>query len=831
MSVTNGKKKLSGAQNRKRKLENEVSLKKNTSSIEKFIRRPGPSSDQHQETEKNRNDSSDVVLVSPTTLPLMISSSVAEEPPCAEASPAFREDIMDDLGLWPQMLSDKQRIFLIERGPVQVRESSYPSGSSKRSFSNAYYSKKMPNNETIVRNWLVYSKSTDSVYCFYCKIFNADVTPFNGKIGYKDWQHLTIALERHEKSSGHLLCLKKQITLKTVILKEKTVDFLNQTEIEREKKRWAAVIERIINIIYFLARQCLALRGKSEKIYNSDNGNFLKLVECISNFDNVLAEHIARIQKSESRLTHYLGHNIQNELIQLLGGRIKKAIVLELKKSKYFSIILDCTPDIAHEEQISVVVRYVLLSTSNNKAEIKEHFLGFFPITDTTGQGLIRFLLDFLSSNDIDIQNMRGQGYDNGANMKGKNIGLQKRILDINPRAFYVPCAAHSLNLILNDAAKSSLEVVNFFSIVQEIYVFFSASTARWQILAKEVPTLTLKPLSNTRWESRVEAIKALRFNLGKVYDALFTIYSDRNKDAESRNMANSLLAKIKSFKFICSLVIWFEILSKINIVSKALQKPDVVLSEAVKMIDHAKLSLSEFRNDSAFEEFLKNSKTVAEDVGAIAKFSKPARPRARKRFFNYEAEDEAITNAETHFKVNFYFYLLDTAITKFDERFELLNQNNKNFAFLQKLKHWKDLSLDTKTAHCSNLENILCHAGSLDVEKFELFNEIELLPMFIDDSTTPLDILNYFFTNKLIAVFPNLCTALRIYLTLPVTVAHSERSFSKLKIIKNYLRSTLSQSRLTNLSLISIEHEIKIEMSDIIKDFANAKARKVIFS
>lgn len=831
MSDGDGKKKLSGAQNRKRKLEKEVSLKKNTSSIEKFILRPGPSSDEHLETQENQ-DNSTAELVSPTPPPLLSSSSVVEEPPCAEASPEniLREDVMNDLALWPQVLSDKQRIFLIERGPVQVKESSYPSNSSKRSFSNAYYTKKMLNNETVLRNWLVYSKSTDSVYCFYCKLFDADVTPFNGKIGYKDWQHLSIALERHEKSSGHLLCLKKQITLKTGILKEKTVDFLNQVEIEREKKRWVAVVERIINIIHFLARQCLALRGKSEKIYDSDNGNFLKLVEYISNFDNVLAEHIARIQKSESRLTHYLGHNIQNEIIQLLGERIKKTIVLELKQSKYFSIILDCTPDIAHEEQISVVVRYVLLNTSNNKAEIKEHFLGFFPITDTTGQSLTQFLLDFLISNDIDIQDMRGQGYDNGANMKGKNIGLQKRILDLNPRAFYVPCAAHSLNLVVNDAAKSSLEIVNFFSIVQEIYVFFSASTARWQILAKEVPTLTLKPLSNTRWESRVEAIKALRFNLGKVYDALFTIYFDRSKDAESKFLANSLLAKIKSFKFICSLLIWFEILSKINIVSKALQKSDVVLSEAVKMIDHAKISLSEFRNESAFGEFLNSAKTVAEEVDAIAEFSAPARPRARRRFFNYEAEDEPITDAETYFKVNFYYYLLDTAITKFDERFELLNQNNINFSFLQKLKHWKDLDLDTKKAHCSNLENKLCHVGSSDVEKFELFNEIELLPMFIDDSTTPLDILNYLFTNKLISVFPNLSTALRIYLTLPVTVAHSERSFSKLKIIKNYLRSTLSQSRLTNLSLISIEHEIKIEVSDIVKDFANAKARKVNF-
>ena len=125
-------------------------------------------------------------------------------------------------------------------------------------------------------------------------------------------------------------------------------------------------------------------------------------------------------------------------------------------------------------------------------------------------------------------------------------------------------------------------------------------------------------PLSNTRWESRVEAVKPLRFNLGKVYDALFSIYSDRSKDAESRNVANSLLTKIKNFKFICSLNIWFEVLSKINIVSKALQKSDVVLSEAVKMIDQVQTSLTDNRNDSAFEELINRAKTLAEEMEAV---------------------------------------------------------------------------------------------------------------------------------------------------------------------------------------------------------------------
>lgn len=768
-----------------------------------------------------------------TTTQIGIVPDACESTPMSESSSdapeTFPKDIADDPALWPQIIPDKLRLYLADHGPVQIKKSTYPSDKNNRSFTNTNYTKRLKNNEVVHRDWLVYSLSADCVFCFYCKLFNATISPFNSQTGFKDWSHLSRNLERHEKSSSHINCVKKNIDLKKNLVKGRTVDSVIQDEIKREKKRWAAVLERIIEIIRFLAQQNLAFRGKSQKLYESNNGNFLKLVECISKFDNTLSEHIARVQSAQHRMPHYLGHNIQNELIEIISNNIKTTIVELLKLSKYYSVILDCTPDISHKEQLTVIVRFVYNNPSTKLPEIREHFLGFLPVTDTTGQGLAKYLLDFLKSFDIELNDLRGQGYDNGSNMRGKNIGLQKKILDMNPRAFYVPCAAHSLNLVVNDAAKSSLEITNFFSIVQEIYVFFSASTSRWDVMLTQIPTLTIKPLSNTRWESRVDALKTLRFNMEKIYDALFFIFSTDKYDNDTKNTASSLMSKIKNFKFICSVVIWCNILSKINIVSKSLQKSDIIISEAIKMIDQAKKDLRTSRTDNAFEQVISDSVLIAEELDCQTEFIQIARPRPRRRHFDYEAVDEPILDPKQNFKVNFYNSLLDTAIIKLNERFELLSEHNSIFSFLQNINEWRELNIEQKKARCLHLQQKLTSGLSSDIDGEDLFHELELLPIFfINEDTTPLDILKYICSNNLMSIFPNLATSLRVYLTLPVTVAEGERSFSKLKLIKTYLRSTMTQDRLTNLAVISIERDLDIKPAEIIEKFANLKSRKI---
>jgi len=79
---------------------------------------------------------------------------------------------------------------------------------------------------------------------------------------------------------------------------------------------------------------------------------------------------------------------------------------------------------------------------------------------------------------------------------------------------------------------------------------------------------------------------------------------------------------------------------------------------------------------------------------------------------------------------------------------------------------------------------------------------------------------------------YPNVSVAYRILLTVPVTIASAERSFSKLKLLKNYLRSTMSQERLNGLAMCTIEKDIldTIDLDTVLDDFASRNARRSIF-
>ncbi|XP_048504198.1 uncharacterized protein LOC125499433 [Beta vulgaris subsp. vulgaris] len=689
------------------------------------------------------------------------------------------------------------------------------------------YTRILSNGERCDREWLVYSKELDKVFCFCCKIFKK--THGRGQLineGFGDWSHISTRLKEHETSMEHFKNMATWYDLRVRLQKNETIDKITQKQIKKEKEHWKKVLTRIISVVKFLAKHNLAFRGSNEKIYQKSNGNFLGLIEMLAEFDLVVHEHVRRISNDEIHI-HYLGHNIQNEIIHLLGSAIKSEIIKKIKQAKYFSVILDCTPDVSHQEQMSLILRYVDVASSS--IIIEESFLGFLNVNDTTGQGLFDVLRNELKDLNLDIDNVRGQGYDNGSNMKGKHQGVQKKLLDINPRALYTPCGCHSLNLALCDMANTCVKARDFFGTIQRIYTIFACSTKRWQILKDNVKGLTPKSLSSTRWESRIDSVRAIRFQMPEIREALIQV-GENDNDSKIRSEAKSLATnELSDFEFLMAIIIWFDILYAVNLVSKNLQSKDVLIDVAIEKTNGL-VSFFERYRESGFHDALDIAKKIAIEMD-IDPIFREKRVIRRKCFFDGNSTNTssvASQSPEESFRVNYFLYIVDQAIVSLNKRFEQYQEYENIFGFLFSSKKLYSFDDESLRSYCRGLEKAMEKDGQSDIDRLELYFELQMIKECLpNEDLGPLDMLKFV---KHLDFFPNLVIAYRIMLTIPVTVASAERSFSKLKLLKSYMRSTMSQERLNGLALIAIENDIleKVDYEDLVDDFASKNARRM---
>uniref|UniRef100_A0A8C5Q8G0 TTF-type domain-containing protein n=1 Tax=Leptobrachium leishanense TaxID=445787 RepID=A0A8C5Q8G0_9ANUR len=742
---------------------------------------------------------------------------------------------LSDPANWPAVLTTSVRDAIVRKGPAKQKKNFiFPKDALNRRFTKANYKRRLPNGEEAFRNWLVYSAILNKVFCFCCKLFTTKVTSNLIRVGYNDWKNMSQNLSIHEMSKSHLVAVRDWNELSRRLGSGQTIDAAYQRFLAAETQHWQNVIKRLLGIVKFLGRQCLAFRGSRDTLYRENNGNYLQLVEMLATFDTVMQEHLKKV-KNKDIFKHYLGKDIQNELIGLIAKEIMRHILQSLNNAKYYSIILDCTPDISHIEQMTIIIRFVSIKegespTAEPEVSIEERFLGFIQIRSSTGEGLTETILKELEKLKIPLGDMRGQGYDNGSNMKGKHQGVQKRIMDLNSRAFYVPCSAHTLNLVVNDAAMSCRDATTFFSNLQKIYVFLSGSTLRWNVLKKHIGKLTVKPLSDTRWSSRIDAVRPFRFQVGEFFDTLCEISRDDSHSAMAQSDSESLAKELNNFKFLCFIVLWYNILNRINFVSKLLQSQTMYLTDVIGVLESTTSFLKNYRSENGFEDFLQEAKEFAIEMEIDPVFP-PLVRRVKKRMFCYKAADEPFDDPAKKFKVECFFCILDVCINSLEERFEQLQHHSRHFQFLYNIQQLKDVPQETLMKNCLDLQDVLTDKNSedSDLDGAQLCEELAILAPILKPAMTPVQILAFAAKNGLA---PNVTIALRILLTLPISVASGERSFSKLKLIKNYLRSTMSQERLVGLAMISIENRIaqNIDFQNFLHDFVNAKARKVKF-
>ena len=136
---------------------------------------------------------------------------------------------------------------------------------------------------------------------------------------------------------------------------------------------------------------------------------------------------------------------------------MKKAIREEIGDVK-FCILIDEAYDESMKEQLAVVLRYVDIDNF-----VREQFYGIVHVVDIAALTLKKEIYYLFSNYCLDIQNIRGQGYDGASNIRGEWNGLQALILNDCPYAYYIHCFAHRLQLALVGASKVVVPLNRFF--------------------------------------------------------------------------------------------------------------------------------------------------------------------------------------------------------------------------------------------------------------------------------------------------------------------------------------------------------------------------------
>lgn len=722
-------------------------------------------------------------------------------------------------------LTDSEVKQTILSGPIYCRPKSFPKDSRNAKFPVSILTCKQQNGDCVERDWLVWSEGKMAL--FY-RIFAgssqttghlSSVAGWSTKVG---WKKLWDRVPMHERSSTHR---ENYIRWREAESHLHNDDAQLNEGILSEKLKWREILRRIIDVILFLGERGLAFRGSTQRIGHPDNGNFLGIIELLSHYDPLLREHVTKVAESQAKgkrlAVHYLSSDSQNEFISACAYHVRQKILNELINAKYYSVIVDATPDCSHVEQTTFILRYVSLS-AYGMFEVQERFLKFIDCNKKTGADIATLILDTLKDHSINVNDCRGQGYDNGSNMSGKYEGAQAHVLRVNSLAIFSPCACHSLNLCGAHAAECCPEVQTYFGIVQKLYNLFSSSPMRWEILQENIDC-SLHSMSQTRWSARIDSVRPFAAHIPGIKSALLAL-RELNLTSETKAEVDGIHSYIHSFTCVIMSSIWIKVLAAIDLRNKVLQARSATLDIEVSNIDDLLKELMFLRQQ--WPSLLAEAKTVADEIGIPIAFP-VKRKRKRKRFFDEKLyADDSSNNTEDTFKNEVFYVLIDAVIGGITTRFNAVKKITGTFSFL-----WQYLSMDENELHSSVRKFVNEYSVDVSDDLIQEMDEIKKIHRsnFGEDQLRQVQLLNCLHKYKLTTLFPNCCVALRIFCTLPVTVAEGERSFSKLSYIKNYQRSTMTQYRLTDLGTLAIESKLarQLNFDNIIDHFANLKARK----
>ncbi|XP_065658807.1 uncharacterized protein LOC136083340 [Hydra vulgaris] len=385
-----------------------------------------------------------------------------------------------------------------------------------------------------------------------------------------------------------------------------------------------------------------------------------------------------------------------------------------------FRVSADTTPDISHQDRLSVCVRYV-----NSQGKSVERLLEIEKGNDKTGLGLASQIVNILESNLLNPELIPFQSYDFASNMSGKFNGTHVKLSElVGYKIIFIPCQAHRLNTFLEHSCDANSIIESTIDILENLYVFFSSKTC------------------HSWWTARAESVKA-------VWNSLEAV----------------------------------NIMYKLKYLTEFLEAKNLSIIDAITLIDSTmKILASIDSDDYAMNNFINKKSLVVLDT--ILKLTNK--------------------NLKTCISSIEPLYLL------FSQPFNKLNISLGNVQ--------KSISILPPASQGANLQDYDLVQTELEI----LFNTLK------EDETSFNSLMEKSEEVKhILRCADQIC---RLALTSPVTVATNERTFSKLKLIKTHLRSTIADERLNSLMLLGVEKDIvdQLNINKIAHQWSILKNRRI---
>ncbi|XP_033510281.2 uncharacterized protein [Nicotiana tomentosiformis] len=376
--------------------------------------------------------------------------------------------------------------------------------------------------------------------------------------------------------------------------------------------------------------------------------------------------------------------------------------------------------------------------------------------------------------------------------MQGNVNGPKALILEQTPSAYCIHCFAHQLQLTLVAVAKKYKEVETFFAIIANVLNVVGASFKRRYQLRDHQAELLEKLLESGELQSG----KGLNQERG---------LQRPGSEADDRLQAEAFLSKINAFDFVFLLHLMLKVLMMSNELSKALQKKEQDIVNAMVFLDLTKERLQVMREDGWVSLMDEVSSFCAKHdivVTNMEEFYIPGKSKRRPSTITYSH----------HLRVDLFYSVIDLQLQELNSRFDVVSGNLllgmaslnpvNSFANLDKekimtlAKYYPDEFGKLKLRDLSHqLDTFILHMRRGDLRFSDLKGIGDLAKALVKANLAQSYSLIYLLV--------------KLTLILPVATATVGRAFSSMKYIKDELRSSISDTFLNDCLVCYFEKEV----------------------